>query len=259
VGDMIIAGFVPGLIIAAALLLTMYITMMRNPESIPKGRRVGWMDKIRQSKGAIPIVLIFGAVIGGIYFGIATPTEAAAIGCLAAFILLWLSGKMTVQGLVGAVIETVKSSAMIFAIIIGAFIFGHFITETGVTDEIVSWVNSLGVHPLVIMFFITVFYVVLGFFMDQAAIVALTVPIMLPVVETLGYDAIWFGIFVVLMGEIGLISPPLGLNVFIVSKTAKRPTEEVFKGTIPYIIAMIAVAILFILIPDIVTWLPNTM
>lgn len=259
VGDMIIAGFVPGLIIAAALLLTMYITMLRDPEAMPKGQRVGWMDKIRQSKGAIPIVLIFGAVIGGIYFGVATPTEAAAIGCLSAFVLLLLSGKMTVQGLLGAVIETVKSSSMIFAIIIGAFIFGHFITETGVTDEIVGWVESLGVHPLVIMFFITAFYVVLGFFMDQAAIVALTVPIMLPVVETLGYDAIWFGIFVVLMGEIGLISPPLGLNVFIVAKTAKRPTEEVFRGAVPYIISMIAVAILFILFPGIVTWLPNTM
>jgi C4-dicarboxylate transporter, DctM subunit len=148
---------------------------------------------------------------------------------------------------------------MIFAIIIGAFIFGHFITETGVTDSIVGWVSALTVHPLVIVAFIMVFYLALGFFMDQAAIVALTVPIMLPVIETLGYDAVWFGVFVVLMGEIGLVTPPLGLNVFIVSKTARRPTEEVFRGSVPYVSAMLAVAALFVLVPDIVTWLPSTM
>jgi C4-dicarboxylate transporter DctM subunit len=207
---------------------------------------------------AAPIFVIFIVVVASIYFGIATPTESAALGCFSAFVLAAVRGKATLSGVVHSVIETVKASAMIFAIVIAAHVFGYAFARTSAADVMVEWVSALAVPSLVIMLILLVMYVVLGFFMDQIAIVALTVPIVLPLVETLGYDAIWFGVFVVLMGEIGLITPPLGLNVFVVARSARRDTLEVFRGAAPYALAMTAVAVGFILWPDIVTWLPNS-
>lgn len=259
VGDLIVAGIVPGIIIAVALIITMYVSMLWDKGSVPAGERVPWKEKLSRSTAALPIILIFGAVMGSIYFGIATPTEAAALGVLAALVLVVARRKFTWGGFIHALMDTVKTSSMIFAIIIGAMVFGHFLTETKVTDGIVAWVESLTIPTLIIMFAIMVFYVILGFFMDQAAIVALTVPVMLPVVSALGYNEVWFGVFVVLMGEIGLISPPLGLNVFVVARTAGRSIGEVFRGSAPYAIAMFLVGFFFLLFPEVVLWLPETM
>jgi len=257
VGDLIIAGIVPGLIIAAALLITMFLPMLRNPEFVPAGQSTTLSAKAKALVPALPIGAIFAVVIGAIFLGIATPTEAAALGCISALVLVMARRRFSVAGAIEAVLETVKTSAMIFAIVIAAHVFGHAFTETKVADEILDWVADLPVPSLVIMLMIMCVYVILGFFMDQVAIIALTVPIVLPVVEAMGYDAVWFGVFVVLMGEIGLITPPLGLNVFVVARAAGRDTIEVFRGCVPYVVAMIAVAVLFILVPDIVTWLPN--
>ncbi|MEV0064554.1 TRAP transporter large permease [Nocardia sp. NPDC050718] len=259
VGDMIIAGIVPGLIIAVALLITMFLPILRDPLSVPRGERATWSTKGREVAQASPIVLIFVAVVGLIYLGIVTPTESAAIGCLVAFLLVVARRRMTWSGLVESVVESVKASAMIFAIVIAAHVFGHAFAHTRSAAAMVDWVSGLAVPALAIMVLILLLYVVLGFFMDQIAIIAITVPIVLPLVQTLGYDAIWFGVFVVLMGEIGLISPPLGLNVFVVARAARRDTVEVFRGAAPYALAMILVAIAFILFPGIVTWLPESM
>lgn len=259
VGDLIIAGIVPGLIIAVALLLTMFIPMVLDPSRAPRGVRSTWTVKANASLTAVPLVVIFAVVVGAIYFGWTTPTESAALGCLAAFILVAVRRKMTVKGLADAVVETVKSSAMIFAIVIAAHVFGYAFTMTKAADKLVDWVSQLAVPAIAVMLIVTVIYLVLGFFMDQVAIIALTVPIVLPLVETLGYDAVWFGVFVVLMGEIGLISPPLGLNVFVVARAAGRDTMEVFRGSAPYAAAMLAVAVVFLIWPDIVLWLPNLM
>lgn len=259
VGDLIIAGIVPGLIIAVALLLTMFVPILFDPSRVPAGEATRWSEKVKALGPALPIAAIFVVVVGAIYFGVATPTESAAIGCLAAFLLVVARKKANVQGFVHALIETVKTSAMIFAIVIAAHVFGHAFTETKVADNLLGWVSNLGVHPLIIMALLTLIYLILGFFMDQVAIIALTVPIVLPVVEALGYDAVWFGIFVVLMGEIGLITPPLGLNVFVVARAAGRDTMEVFRGAVPYAAAMVVVAIIFILWPEIVMWLPNSL
>jgi tripartite ATP-independent transporter DctM subunit len=257
VGDLLIAGIVPGLIIGAALVLTMYAGMLRNPSSVPAGRAVPWGHKLAAVVQALPILIVFGSVVGSIFFGIATATEAAAIGCLAALVLVMARKKFNWPAISEALLETVKTSAMIFAIIIGAHIFGHFITETRTTDAVLAWVGSLNTHALVIMGAMTLGYLILGFFMDQVAIIALTVPIALPIVETLGYDPIWFGIFIVLMAEIGLITPPLGLNLFVVARTAGRPVTEVTLGAIPYAAAMLCVAIMFVLWPQIVMWVPS--
>ncbi|MDV8070924.1 TRAP transporter large permease [Rhodococcus sp. IEGM 1366] len=259
VGDLLIAGIIPGLVIAVALVAVMFSSMLNDSNSVPAGKKVAWRDKVRMGVPALPVLVLFGAVIGSIYFGVATATEAAAIGCLAALVLVVVRKKFSVAGFVQALIDTVKSSAMIFTIIIGATIFGHFITESRVTGRIVTWIEGLAVPALLVMFVIMIGYLVLGFFMDQTAIIALTVPVMLPVIEALGYNAIWFGIFIVLMGEIGLITPPLGLNVFVVARTAGRDVTEVFRGAVPYAAGMLCVATMFLLWPEIVLWLPGQM
>ncbi|MFT3660773.1 MAG: TRAP transporter large permease [Gordonia sp. (in: high G+C Gram-positive bacteria)] len=258
VGDMVIAGLVPGLIIAVALLITMYIPILRNPQTVPRGEKSSWAVKARESLKAVPILIVFGAVVGAIYFGWATPTESAALGCVAAFLLVVARQRMTWHGLQHSLAETVKTTAMIFAIVIAAHVFGYAFTMTKVADSLVSWVDGLAVPGLVIMLLLLVIYLVLGAFMDQVAIIALTVPIVLPIVESLGYDSVWFGVFVVLIGEIGLITPPLGLNVFVVAKAAGRDTMEVFRGCVPYVIAMVLVGIGFILWPEVVNWLPDS-
>lgn len=148
---------------------------------------------------------------------------------------------------------------MILAIVVAAHVYGHFITETQVTPRLVSFAEDLPVAPLVVVGLIALGFLVLGFFMDQLAIIALMVPITLPIVENLGYDPIWFGIVVVLLAEIGLITPPLGLNVFVVSKSARLPVETVFAGAAPFALAIFAVAALLFLVPDLVLFIPSLM
>lgn len=259
VGDQLIAGAVPGIIIALSLVATLYIGMLRNPQQVPGGMKASWAEKGRALRTAAPLALVFIAVVGSIYTGFATATEAAALGCVAALILVIAKGRFSLPGLGRTLVETTKTSAMIFAIIIGAHVFGHALTETRVTPAIVDWVGGLPFPPLVIMIFITVIYVILGFFMDQIAIIALTVPVVLPLAVELGYDPIWFGVYIVLLAEIGLVTPPMGLNVFVVAKSAGQRVEDVFRGAAPYVVAMLVVAMLFLLVPSIVLWLPNSM
>lgn len=258
VGDQLIAGFVPGIIIAAAIIVTMYLTILRNTDMAPHGERTPMSAKGTALLSASPILILFAAVVGSIYVGWATPTEAAALGCLAAFLLAAAYRRATLAGLVHAVVETVKSSAMIFAIIISAHVFGHFVTETQVAPKIVEWIEKLALPAFGILVLIGLLYVVLGFFMDQIAIIALTVPIVVPVVEALGYDPIWFGILVILLAEVGLVTPPLGLNVFVVSKAAAQPVGEVFRGALPYVVTLLVVALVFLIWPDIVLWVPES-
>ncbi|WP_182346330.1 TRAP transporter large permease [Tomitella gaofuii] len=259
VGDQLIAGFLPGILIACTLVAVMYFTMLRNPQHVPAGEKASWADKGRALLTASPLVIVFLAVVGSIYVGLATATEAAALGCVASFILVVAKGRFSLPGLGHTLVETTKTTAMIFAIIIGAHVFGHFLTETKVTPTIVEWVGGLAVPNVVIMLFIALIYVVLGFFMDQIAIIALTVPVVLPLAVELGYDPVWFGVFIVLLAEVGLVTPPLGLNVFVVAKSAGQRIEEVFRGAAPYVVGMLAVALLFLLVPAIVMWIPNTM
>ncbi|MBB1023999.1 MULTISPECIES: TRAP transporter large permease [unclassified Dietzia] len=259
VGDQLIAGAMPGIIIALGLVVTLYITMLHDPASVPRGEPSTWGEKGRALITAAPLVFVFVAVVGSIFLGVATPTEAAALGSVAALILVIARKRFTLVAVGHTLVETTKSTAMIFAIIIGAHVFGHFLTETRVTPTLVAWVGELAVPALAIMMVIGIVYVVLGFFMDQIAIIALTVPVVLPLVVALGYDPIWFGIFMVLLAEVGLVTPPMGLNAFVVARSASQRVEEVFRGAFPYVIAMLVIAVIFLLFPQIVLWVPESL
>ena len=259
VGDTLIAGLVPGLMVAAALAICVGITIRARGGAAPKGEPSTWSEKLQSLKGLTPILLLFVVVVGLVFLGVTTATEAAAVGALGGLILMIASRKFTWANFKVALSESVSSSIMILTIVMAAHVFGHFIVETGVTPIIAQNISDLPWAPWAIVALIALGYLILGFFMDQMAIISLTVPVTLPIVELLGFDPIWFGIVVIILAEIGLITPPLGLNVFVVSRAARMPLEAVFAGSIPFVFAILAVAILLFIFPEIVLFLPSLM
>lgn len=257
VGDMLIAGLLPGLLVAVSMLVVIAIGYFRRPDEMPKGTRTPMKTKAVLVFESLPMLLVFICVIGAIFFGIVTPTESAAVGVLASLVIVIARKRWSAKGFAMAVLATVKTSAMIFAIIMSAHVLGDFLTETRVTPRMVDAIEGSGLPALVIVFLVALIYLVLGFFMDQIAIIALTVPITLPLIETLGYDPVWFGVIVILLAETGMVTPPMGLNVFIVSRESGVPPVTVFKGAFPYVVAMLVLTTVFILWPDIVLWLPS--
>lgn len=259
VGETLVAGFLPGLLVALALMATVAIIIHTRRGSAPRGESSTWSEKFRSLAGLLPILFLFVLVVGLVFLGITTATEAAAIGAFGGLLLMVVRGKFTWANLKAALAESVSSAVMILFIVVAAHVFGHFIVESGVTPVIVDSIAAMPVAPLAIVGIIAVGYLVLGFFMDQLAIIALTVPVTLPVVEALGFDPIWFGIVVILLAEVGLITPPLGLNVFVVARAARLPIESVFAGSIPFVFAILAVGVILFFFPDIVLFLPGLM
>lgn len=259
VGQVLLAGFLPGALITLAIIATTLVLVRRNPDLAPRGERHPVATKIRTLTSVGPVLVLFLLVVGGIYVGLATPTEAAALGALGALGLCAYRRRLSRATLRTALLRTLESSAMILLIITGAYLLGYFLTLTRVTENLVDAIGALAAPPMLVFLLIALVYLVLGAFMDQIAILALTVPVVLPVVEELGYDPIWFGVMVVLLAEIGLVTPPLGLNVFIVARATGRPAEQIFRAVVPYIVAMLALVVLFTVFPQIVLWVPESM
>lgn len=259
VGPTLIAGILPGLLVALALAVTVGVIITVRKEAAPRGEASSWGEKGRSLTGLLPIMFLFALVVGLVFLGVTTATEAAALGALGGLILMALKGRMTWRNIKASLTEAVGTSVMILFIVLAAHVFGHFIVESGVTPKIVEAISGLPLSPLAIVAVIALGYLILGFFMDQMAIIALTVPVTLPVVEALGFDPIWFGILVILLAEIGLITPPLGLNVFVVAKTSRLSVESVFMGAVPFAIAIFLVGILLFFFPEIALFLPSQM
>lgn len=260
VGQVLIAGFVPGAVVVVALVITTLVLVRRRPELAPPGEASTIRTKVATLTTVGPVAVLFLLVTGSIYLSVATPTEAAALGVAGALVI----GLVRRDGLDPArirasLMDTLGSTAMILLIIASAHVFGYVLTLSRVTGTLVDAVAAIPAPPVVIFLGIAVLYLVLGAFMDQMAILALTVPIVLPVIEQIGYDPVWFGVMVVLLAEIGLVSPPLGLNVFIVARATGMHTERVFRGVLPFVVALLVVALLFTFLPQIVLWLPETM
>ncbi|XKH55162.1 TRAP transporter large permease (plasmid) [Citricoccus nitrophenolicus] len=259
VGPTLVAGFIPGLLIAASLIVTVAVIIRTREGAAPRGEASTWSEKARSLTALLPILILFVLVVGLVFLGITTATEAAAIGALGGLLLMIVRRKFTGQNIKEALSESVSSSVMILFIVLAAHVFGHFIVESGITPRMVETISALPIPPLAIVGVIALGYLVLGFFMDQLAIIALTVPVTLPVVEALGFDPIWFGIVVILLAEVGLITPPLGLNVFVVARASRLPMETVFAGSIPFVIAILAVGLLLFFFPQLVLFLPELM
>ncbi|TXL81703.1 TRAP transporter large permease [Vineibacter terrae] len=259
VGKLLIAGVIPGVIVTLAILLTVYVIVVVDKKAAPVAAAASWRVKLAVLKEMGPMLLLFGLITTCIYTGLSTPTEASAIGALGALLLAVRSPKFSRAGFVTACSRAMRTTCMILMIIVGAHIFGYFFTLTRTTHAIVAWVSALPLDPYTILAIILFGYIVLGCVMDQAAILILTVPVVLPVVKALGFDPVWFGVIVVVTAELGMVTPPVGLNVFVVSKTTGMPLGTVFHGIWPHVVAHILVLILLTVAPGLVTWLPSNM
>ena len=257
VGQTLLAGLVPGLLMAATLCAVVYILALRGQAPAADGSTM--REKARALAGLLPVGVLFVLVVGAVFFGITTATEAAAVGALGALGLMVVYRKATWKNIRESLVGTVTSSAMIMVIIVGAHVFGHFLAESRVTPAVVEAVGEWQVPSVLIMLGVVFVYLILGFFMDQMAIIALTVPVTLPLVEALGYDPIWFGIVVILVAEVGLVTPPLGLNAFVTARASRIPLETVFLGAVPFIIGMLVVVALIFSFPQLALFVPEMM
>lgn len=259
IGKLLISGIIPAILVTFTIMATIYFLVWQDPSRAPAAKSVPWREKFALLWQVSPMVVLFSIVTGTIYLGVATPTEASAFGAFGAFLLAIVKGKITPSSLYKTLLRASHGTCMIIMILVGASIFGYFFTLTHVTQDLVAWIGSLPTSRWVIITLILCGYIMLGSFMDQIAILVLTVPIVLPLIKTLGFDPIWFGVIKIVTAEVGMITPPVGLNCFIVARYAKWPVAEVFHGTFPHFIAhLIAIAIL-VAFPSIILWLPSQM
>lgn len=256
---LLIAGILPALLVTITIMLTVYLLAVLNPKAAPTSEAVPWREKFRLLKTTAPMLLLMGLVTGSIYAGIATVTESAALGAVGSLIIALARRRVTWKNFLQALKNATHGTCMILMIVVGASIFGYFFALTQITQDLVAWVGGLDISRWWIIFALLVGYLILGTFMDQMAIIFLTVPIVLPVIVSLGFDPIWFGVIKIVTAEVGLIMPPIGLNCFVVSRYSGLAVTEVFRGSVPHVIAhFIAIAIL-VAFPQISLWLPSHM
>jgi len=259
IGKLLVGGVIPGLLVMLVIMATVWVLVMLNPEAAPRGRSYTLREKFASLRVVGPMVFLFMAVTGVIYTGIATPTEASGLGAFGAFLIALKERKVNRASLSRALVRAAHASCMIIMIVVCAKVFGYYFTLTQSTQAIVQWVSHLDVHRLVVMSIILCGYLVLGCMMDQVAILILTVPIVLPVVTALGFDPVWFGVIVIVMAEVGLVTPPVGLNVFVVARYARRPLGEIFSGVWPHVFSHLLLVAVMVAFPAIVLWLPSKM
>lgn len=258
IGKLFLAGLVPGILMAALFIFAIYLQCRLKPEMGPRGKGTSWQGKIRSLGKTWGMLLLFVLVMGGIYLGVFTPTEAAGIGAFGAFVVALGKRKLDWPALVQCLMETGKTTAMIFLIIIGANIFSTFLGLARIPMVLAAFISSLAVPKAVVLAGIILVYVLLGCVMDCYAIMILTIPIILPIIEALQVDTIWFGVLMVIVLEVGLITPPVGLNVFVLKGAAPGvPLVTIFKGIWPFLIAALLTIILLTLYPQIALFLPT--
>jgi len=260
IGALFIAGIFPGLILTGLFLVTIHLLTRRRPEMAPAGPRFTLWEKITALKYTGGGLAIFGLVIGGLYAGWFTATEAAAVGTVGVLGVTALQGRLTKKVLIESLTESTLTTAMIFTILIGANVFGYFMAASELPGQFAAWITQLGLHRYAVLSIICAGYIILGCVMEGLAIMFLTLPIVFPVVLGLGFDPIWFGVTVTLLIEMGLITPPVGMNIYVISGVAKDvPMERIFRGAFPFFLAMVVCLFLLLVFPEIALFLPRTM
>ena len=260
IGKLFAAGFLPGILGMALYMLSANLVSRFNPDLGPAVARVDWSGRWAAMKGIWGILVLFGIVMGGIYFGVFSPTEAAGIGASGAFLFALARRTLNMRAIIDVLIETGRTSTMVFIVLIGAIMFSNFIDVTRAPNNIQGFVESLRIAPILVILVILAIYIILGCVLDSIAMMLLTVPIFYPLVAGLGYDLIWFGIIVVVVIEISLITPPIGLNVYVLRATLPDvPLGTIFRGVTPFIFADVVRLALLVLLPGFVMLLPNLM
>jgi C4-dicarboxylate transporter DctM subunit len=260
IGALFIAGILPGLLLTTLFLVTIYLLILYRPETAPPGPQFTLKEKMTALTGSWGILAIFFLVIGGLYAGWFTATEAAAMGTVGILIVTAIKGRLTKEIMMGSLIESTLMTAMIFTILIGANIFGYFMATSGLPTMLAEWMTGLGVNRYLVLLIICIVYIILGCLMEGLAIMFLTLPIVFPIVIGMGFDPIWFGVMVTILIEMGLITPPIGMNVYVISGVAKDvPMEKTFRGIVPFFLAMLVCMLILLAFPEIALFLPTTM
>lgn len=261
IGKLFIAGMLPGLLLITLFLLAILIVTAIKPELGPAGSKLTFMQAVRASYSTWPVLVLFALVLGGIYSGITTPTEAAAIGAFGAWVLGACKGHFLKVGELAKVFtETIKSTSMIFMIVIAALILNQFVNMTGMPFQLVSLVESLNLSPLGLVLIICAICLLMGMVFESLGILLLIIPVFLPSLSAVGVDLIWFGVVAILVIELGLITPPIGMNVFAVRAVAGDiKLTHIFAGVTPYIAAMLIGLLVLFAFPGVATWLPSAM
>ena len=260
IGKLFIAGIIPGILLTACFMLWILISSLASG-NVKREEKVPLQERVATLRFLVPPMVVFGIVMGSLYFGIATTTESAALGVMAALFFVWQSGKLSWEVLRTCFISTARVSGMILLIIMAAFILNLTISLTGVAEAMTKAVTGLGLSATTMILVLIVFYLILGMFMDVLSMQVATIPITYPIVTALGVDPIWYGIFIVLMCELGLITPPVGMNLFVVHgiRPDKGGIEDAIWGALPYAFIMILFTLLLMAVPGLATWLPAHM
>jgi C4-dicarboxylate transporter DctM subunit len=258
IGKLFIAGVLPGLLLCVAFVLTVLFLCLRKPGLGPAGPKTTLAAKIRSITGIIEAVILFALTIGGLFLGWFSPTQAGAIGAGGALLIGIFRGHLTLKSFFESSLDGLRTSCMVLMIITGATVFGHFMAMSGLPASLADWVGGLPIPPYGILVLIVIIYFVGGFFMDSMPLIIVTIPIFYPLILKMGFDPIWFGVIIVLVGEMGVITPPVGVNVFVINAIAPDVSlNTIFRGIVPFLISLIIVTALVIIFPQIATFLPS--
>jgi tripartite ATP-independent transporter DctM subunit len=260
IGKLFMAGILPGLLAISMYVLTIVIIVAVKPKMLPAGEPRPWSERIKGLKDVWAPLVLFIFVIGGLYGGLFTPTEAGGVGASGAFLLGVVRRKLNRSQIREALLQATRTSAAVFTVLIGALLFGYFLTVTQTPQKLTEFMTSLGVGRYGVLALIMLMYLVLGCLMDAMAMIILTVPIIFPVIVHLGFDPIWFGIIIVMTVELGLIHPPVGMNVFVIKSVVKDVSfTTIFKGVLPFVATDLIRLVILIAFPIIALWLPSRM
>ncbi|MFZ0240460.1 MAG: TRAP transporter large permease [Desulfobacterales bacterium] len=265
IGALFVAGIIPAIVMTILFIICIYIQCRIAPEQGPPGEKFTWKQKMKSLSGMGDTLTVFLLVMGGLFFGLFTPTEAAAVGAFGVLAVALVRRRMSWQGFVKSLYETLRTSCMIMFLIAGAVVFGKFLAVSRIPFDIASWIGGFNLPPFLVLSAVVGVYLLGGCIMDALALVMLTIPIFYPVIVHLNYDPIWFGIIIVLVTQMGVITPPVGINVYVVYGVARNVTadgialEAIFKGIIPFLIAVIVGTLLMAVFPQIILYLPRLM
>ena len=260
IGKLFAAGIVPGILTIALYCAAIWLVVTLHPRKGPPGVRTEWPGRLRALARVWGVVALFILVIGGLYVGAFTPTEAAGIGAFGAYLFVLLRNGFSWRSLMDVSVETARTTAVMFVILIGAIVFSNFVNVAGMSAALADWINGLNVHPLVVVLWILIIYLILGCVFESLSMVLLTVPVFFPIISHLGLDPIWFGVIVVIVTEVALITPPVGLNVYVLKGIYRDiPTGVMFRGVLPFICADVVRLTLIVLLPGLSLWLPSQM
>jgi tripartite ATP-independent transporter DctM subunit len=264
IGALFVSGIIPALVMMVLYMITIYIKCIQHPHLGPPGEKFTWAEKFNSLKDMADTALCFIVVMGGLFFGVFTPTEAAGIGAFSVLAVSVIRKQLGWKGFVKSLYEALRTSCMVIFLIAGALVFGKFLAITRIPFNAASWITDMNMPNFMVLAAIVIIYIIGGCIMDILALIMLTIPVFYPVILNMGYDPIWYGIVIVLLAQIGVITPPVGINVYVVYGVAqgtigKVPLEKIFKGVMPFLIATILGIILMTVFPQIILVLPRLM